>query len=547
MPPLVSQLASFSTFAVGFIARPIGGIVFGHFGDRVGRKRALVTALLMMGIATTLIGCLPSYALAGALAPLLLIVLRFVQGLAIGGQWAGAVLLATESAPPGQRGFYGSLAQTGAPIGTILANLAFLLVSTSLTDQAFLAWGWRVPFLVSVVLIALGLYVQLRLEDTAAFRELRALKERRDAEAAAERARQSRIGIEAARAELAAERQPSPVLEAVRTYPKQIALAAGSFIAAQVTFYILVAFVIAYGSGASGLGIPRSTMLVGVLIGAVVMIPGVIVAAVVSDRHGRRGVIMLAAAALALWGFALFPLIDTRSLLWISVGMEWGKCSSGRCTGRRRPSSPRSRDPRTLLGRVARIPARRHPRRRARPDHRDCASRQVRQHDRDFGLHRAGLHGLLRLGLAAQGNLPQHDVRGRRGRPTRTRTRWMGWPSGCCRASISRRPASRTWADRAAESTRMTSSSPRTLAVTRARPAAAQATTYAFGELACRLGLFRETGEPRQEQLGERFEGPGHCQIGPDKCGFLIAIPGPIRHSLIRPGQAGPRSSTVKH
>jgi MFS family permease len=333
MPPLVSQLASFSTFAVGFIARPIGGVVFGHFGDRVGRKRALVTALLMMGIATTLIGCLPSYALAGALAPLLLIVLRFVQGLAIGGQWAGAVLLATESAPPGQRGFYGSLAQTGAPIGTILANLAFLLVSTSLTDQAFLAWGWRVPFLVSVVLIALGLYVQLRLEDTAAFRELRALKERRDAEAAAERARQSRIGIEAARAELAAERQPSPVLEAVRTYPKQIALAAGSFIAAQVTFYILVAFVIAYGSGASGLGIPRSTMLVGVLIGAVVMIPGVIVAAVVSDRHGRRGVIMLAAAALALWGFALFPLIDTRSLLWISVGIGVGQVLVGAMSG----------------------------------------------------------------------------------------------------------------------------------------------------------------------------------------------------------------------
>jgi len=333
MPPLVSQLASFSTFAVGFIARPIGGVVFGHFGDRVGRKRALVTALLMMGIATTLIGCLPSYALAGALAPLLLIVLRFVQGLAIGGQWAGAVLLATESAPPGQRGFYGSLAQTGAPIGTILANLAFLLVSTSLTDQAFLAWGWRVPFLVSVVLIALGLYVQLRLEDTAAFRELRALKERRDAEAAAERARQSRIGIEAARAELAAERQPSPVLEAVRTYPKQIALAAGSFIAAQVTFYILVAFVIAYGSGASGLGIPRSTMLVGVLIGAVVMIPGVIVAAVVSDRHGRRGVIMLAAAALALWGFALFPLIDTRSLLWISVGIGVGQVLVGAMYG----------------------------------------------------------------------------------------------------------------------------------------------------------------------------------------------------------------------
>ena len=202
-----------------------------------------------------------------------------------------------------------------------------------MTDQAFLAWGWRIPFLVSVVLIALGLYVQLRLEDTAAFRELRALKERRDAEAAAERARRSGIGIDAARAELAAERQPSPVLEALRAYPKQIALAAGSFVAAQVTFYILVAFVIAYGSGPSGLGIPRGTMLVGVLIGAVVMIPGVIVSAILSDRYGRRGVIMLAAAALALWGFALFPLIDTRSLLWISVGIGVGQSLVGAMYG----------------------------------------------------------------------------------------------------------------------------------------------------------------------------------------------------------------------
>ena len=139
--------------------------------------------------------------------------------------------------------------------------------------------------------------------------------------------------IDAARAELAAERQPSPVLEALRAYPKQIALAAGSFVAAQVTFYILVAFVIAYGSGPSGLGIPRGTMLAGVLIGAVVMIPGVIVSAILSDRYGRRGVIMLAAAALALWGFALFPLIDTRSLLWISVGIGVGQSLVGAMYG----------------------------------------------------------------------------------------------------------------------------------------------------------------------------------------------------------------------
>jgi MFS family permease len=329
MPPLVGQLASFSTFAVGFIARPIGGVVFGHFGDRLGRKRALVTALLMMGVATTLIGCLPSYAAAGALAPVLLIVLRFVQGLAIGGQWAGAVLLATESAPPAQRGFYGSLAQTGAPIGTILANLAFLLASSFLSDDAFLAWGWRLPFLVSVVLIGLGLYVQLRLEDTAAFRELRALKEQRDADAAASRALTSGIGAEAARAQLDADRQPSPVLEALRAYPRQIALVAGAFVAAQVTFYILVAFVIAYGSGSSGIGIPRATMLTGVLIGAVLMIPGVILAAMLSDRYGRRGLIMLSAALLAVWGFAIFPLIDRGSLAWISLAIGVGQILVG--------------------------------------------------------------------------------------------------------------------------------------------------------------------------------------------------------------------------
>jgi MFS family permease len=333
LPPLVGLLASFSTFAVGFVARPIGGIVFGHFGDRLGRKRALVTALVMMGGATTLIGCLPPYAAAGALAPVLLIVLRFVQGLAIGGQWAGAALLATESAPPAQRGFYGSLAQAGAPIGVILANLAFLAVSGSVSDQTFLDWGWRLPFLASVVLIALALYVQLRLEDTAAFRELVARKEQRDAQAAAEHARRTGIGIDAARAALAAERQPSPVLEALKTYPREIALAAGSFIAAQVTFYIHVAFVIAYGSGASGLGIPRSAMLAAVLIGSAVGIPSVIVAAMLSDRYGRRRVMMLGAALMAVWGFALFPLIDTRSLVWISVGIGVGQVLVGAMYG----------------------------------------------------------------------------------------------------------------------------------------------------------------------------------------------------------------------
>lgn len=298
LPPVIALLASFSTFAVGFIARPIGGIIFGHYGDRIGRKKALVVALVLMGTATTLIGCLPTYAAIGAAAPLLLIVLRFAQGIAIGGQWGGAVLIATENAPPERRGFYGSFAQVGAPVGVILANLAFLLISANTSPEAFMQWGWRVPFLVSVVLIGLALYVQLRLEDTVEF---------------------LKVQTRAARA------PRSPVLEALRTHPKQIALAAGAFLAVQVPFYILIAFVIAYGTSTAGPAVSRNTMLAAVLVGAVAMIPALLLAAAWSDRHGRRGVYMTGAALLAVWSFAIFPLIDTGSFLWICVSLAVGQ------------------------------------------------------------------------------------------------------------------------------------------------------------------------------------------------------------------------------
>jgi MFS family permease len=307
MPAAVALLASFSTFAVGFVARPLGGIVFGHFGDRVGRKKALVIALIMMGLATTLIGCLPSYASVGAAAPVLLIVLRFVQGIAIGGQWGGAVLIATESAPPARRGFYGSFAQVGAPAGVILANLAFLLVTANTSQQAFMHWGWRLPFLFSITLIAVALFVQLRLEDTAAFLKLRQTGQ----------GRESQLEAHAGKSE----RRRSPVLEALRTHPKQIALVAGASLAVQVPFYILIAFVIAYGTGAMGPHVSRSTMLAGVLVSAVVMVPSLLIAAVWSDRYGRRGIYMAGAALLAAWSFAVFPLLDTGSFLWICVGI----------------------------------------------------------------------------------------------------------------------------------------------------------------------------------------------------------------------------------
>ena len=298
MPRYVSLLASFSTFAVGFLARPIGGVVFGHFGDRVGRKAALVTALMMMGVATTLIGLLPTYAQIGPLAPVLLIFLRFVQGLAVGGQWGGAMLLVTENAPSNQRGFYGAFAQCGAPAGLVLANLAFLAVSGSLSDEAFMAWGWRVPFISSVLLIGLSLYVQLKLEDTEAFKEL------------AEASQPLRA------------KPRSPVLKALTTYPKEIALAAGSFLGVQVTFYICVAFIISYGTDPEGLNIARSDMLTAVLISTLFAIPANFFFGAWSDRYGRRGIYKLGAILTGIWAFVMFAMIDTGNWYLITAGLS---------------------------------------------------------------------------------------------------------------------------------------------------------------------------------------------------------------------------------
>ena len=244
MPRYVALIASFSTFAVGFLARPIGGVVFGHFGDRVGRKIALVVALSIMGVATTVIGLLPTYAEIGVVAPLGLIFCRFAQGLAIGGQWGGAMLLVTENAPSNKRGFYGAFAQAGAPMGVILANLAFLLVSATVSDEAFMSWGWRVPFLVSIVLVALALYVQFRLEDTPAFKALQ----------------------EAKTQEPEVAQKSSPVVQALKRFPKQIFLGAGAFLAVQVSFYIFIVFVVSYGTDPEGLAMSRSDMLLAVLV-----------------------------------------------------------------------------------------------------------------------------------------------------------------------------------------------------------------------------------------------------------------------------------------
>lgn len=299
--PTVGLILSFTTFSFGFIARPLGGILFGHFGDRIGRKRALVIALMLMGVVSTMIGLLPTFATIGIAAPILLSVLRFAQGLAIGGQWGGAMLLVTESAPADKRGYYGAFAQAGAPVGVILANLAFIIISATVSEEAFMQWGWRIPFLSSVLLIGISMYVQLSIEDTTAFKKLQALKAKKQAESPT-----------------AAPIQRSPVLEAIVKYPKRIALAAGAFLSIQVAFYILIGFVLAYGGDPNGAAISRNNMLVAILVASALQIVAQFMAAAYSDRHGRRGVFMLGAVLTGVWAFALFPLIDTGSL-WLMV------------------------------------------------------------------------------------------------------------------------------------------------------------------------------------------------------------------------------------
>jgi MFS family permease len=292
LPPFVAQIASFSTFAVGFVARPLGGMLFGHFGDMHGRKRALVVAMMLMGLSTTLIGLLPSYATAGVLAPLALVALRFAQGLAVGGQWGGAALLAIESAPPGRRGFYGSFVQVGVPLGVVLANTVFLIVSTVNTDAAFLSWGWRIGFVLSVGLIVIGLIVHLSIVEP-----------------------ETETAVEAA----SAERRRSPLLQVIVSHWRVVLLAGGAFVANNVSFYVAITYAIAYGT--TTVGIDRNLLLFSVLGGSALMIPVLLVCGAASDRFGRFSVFLWGAFLSGIWAFAVFPLIETAQPLAIFVAI----------------------------------------------------------------------------------------------------------------------------------------------------------------------------------------------------------------------------------
>ncbi len=296
LPAFAAQIAAFSTFAVGFIVRPLGGIVFGHLGDRYGRKQALSIALLIMGIATTGIGLLPTYAQAGVAAPLALVVLRFAQGLSVGGQWGGAALMAIESAPAHRRGFYGSFVQIGVPVGLVLANTVFLLVSETVSSDAFQSWGWRVPFVLSVVLVLIGTYVQRRLEEPDEFDRT-----------AATRPDQNR--------EL-------PLAKVLRDHLPDVLLAGGAFVANNTCFYMAITYIVAYGTAT--LGIARETMLLAVMSASGMMLPVLIICGGLSDRYGRRGIFLIGAVLSGLWAFALFPLVETAStpLIILAIAVE---------------------------------------------------------------------------------------------------------------------------------------------------------------------------------------------------------------------------------
>jgi metabolite-proton symporter len=293
--PASATLASLATFGIAFLARPIGSAIFGHFGDRVGRKTTLVAALLTMGLSTVAIGGLPTYASIGIAAPLLLALCRFGQGLGLGGEWGGAVLLAVENAPPGRRAWYGMFPQLGAPIGFICSAGIFLWLSRWLTDEQFFAFGWRIPFLASAVLVVVGLYVRLAIHETPVFRE--AINRR--------------------------ERVKVPMLVVLREYPRQLLFGTISALATFVLFYLMTVFALAWGTNA--LGYTRERFLLIQLFGIVFFALTIPLSAVLADRYGRRRTLVWTTVAIAAFGFLFAPLFEAGAagaMMSMAIGLS---------------------------------------------------------------------------------------------------------------------------------------------------------------------------------------------------------------------------------
>jgi metabolite-proton symporter len=288
--PLVGTMLAFTTYALGFLARPLGGVVFGHYGDRIGRKAMLVLSLLMMGVATFAIGLLPTYATLGVWAALLLTLLRLVQGFAIGGEWGGAVLMASEFGGERRRGLRASWPQVGVPLGLLLSTAVLTVVNRFTTDEQFLSWGWRIAFLLSIVLVAVGLWVRVTISETPVFK------------AAQE---------EAARAEAEAHAERAPILQVMRRYRREVLVALGARIVENVSYYVWTAFVLVYIT--EQLKLSRQIALNALLVAAAVHLVAIPAFAALSDRFGRRPVYLLGATATGVWAFVFFWLLDAKT------------------------------------------------------------------------------------------------------------------------------------------------------------------------------------------------------------------------------------------
>ncbi|SAK87297.1 MFS transporter [Caballeronia fortuita] len=286
--PLIGTLGAFAGFAVGFAARPLGGVIFGHIGDRFGRKGALVWTLSIMGGATFLIGVLPTYAHVGMWAPALLMALRILQGVAAGGEWGGGVLMISESAPPEKRGFYASLSQIGVGGGFVLSAVVFFIVQM-LPKDAFMSWGWRIPFLLSILIFGVGVYIRSKLPESAEFASTQA----------------------------AGKKAHMPVLDVIRKHPREILLAMGLRVAENGGSYIMLAFALAYGKF---IGVSSQVMLAGVIVSMSIELFAMLLWGRLSDRVGRKPVYLIGALGLVAIAFPFFWLIDTKvpALIWLA-------------------------------------------------------------------------------------------------------------------------------------------------------------------------------------------------------------------------------------
>jgi metabolite-proton symporter len=300
--PTLATLQSLATFGLAFVARPVGSALFGHFGDRIGRKATLVASLLTMGLSTVFIGLLPSYAAIGIAAPILLAVLRFGQGLGLGGEWGGAVLLATENAPPGKRAWYGMFPQLGGPAGFFLSGSVFLALTTQLPEADFLSWGWRIPFVASALLVVVGLYVRLNITETPEFRKVLA--------------RHERVKV--------------PMIEVVTRHPKVLALATLAGMGQFVLFYLITVFTLSWAT--TSLGYARADFLVLQLISVVFFAGFIPLAAKLSDSRGHAAALTLGSAGLVVFGLVLGSMLQAGSLPTL-IALSIGMALMGMCFG----------------------------------------------------------------------------------------------------------------------------------------------------------------------------------------------------------------------